>query len=340
MSVSTSKNPYTGAVSATDLLSVHDVPYKGNVYFVDGTNGDDNNTGLDSWANAKATIQAAVTAASAFDTVVIAPIAMAAGATDPGNYAETIIIPATTEGLRLVGYTRGRTQGGLPQIKKGSGSTALLTIRAPGCLIQNLGFNGGSSTGGGILLDDDGSTKTAFGTTIENCHFKNCVGSTATNAATGGAIQWASTGGAFQVLIKSCRFYKNVGDIVVKGTGGSVPQDVVIEDCVFSGPPASVDCNIYVGGSGVDGITIRNCDFQQKPAVGSGTNAKFIVLPTGSVGMIAGCRFGAQSNPTGGTQMTWKASGTAADFPTTVHIAGCFGQTIADTESGEISIAS
>lgn len=254
------------------------------IYYVDGSNGSDNYDGK-SWDAAKATIQAALDLCAVGDTVFVAPKEMAATDTDPSSYAETLIID--TASVSLIGLSRGRSQGGLPQIKKGSGSTALLTVRAPGCLIANLGFNGGSSTGGGILLDDDGSTKNAFGTTITGCHFKNCVGSTATNAATGGAIQWASTGGGWQVLISGNRFYKNVGDIVLLGTSAAVPQDVVIEDNVFSGPAANVDCNLYLaGGSGMNGVIIRNNLFTAVPALSSGTNTNFLVL-TGCVGVLA-----------------------------------------------------
>ncbi len=214
-------------------------------------------------------------------------------------------------------------RGGVPQIKIGAGSTAMLTVRSPGCLIANLGFNGASSTGGGILLDDDGSTKTAFGTTIVNCHFKNCVGTTATNAATGGAIMWSAEGNAWQVLIKGNRFYKNVGDVVLLGTSGSLPQDVVIEDNVFSGPAASVDCNLYLaGGSGMNGVIIRNNDFTCFPAIGSGTNATPAVL-TGCVGQMSGNRFAC-------TGKTFGAAGNVV-VPTTVFMTGNWQETaIAD----------
>ncbi len=286
------------------------------------------------------TIQGAIDAAavepdpSAGHIVLIKPQEMAAGATDPTNWAETLIIAAAQANLQLIGMTDSRAQGGIAQIKKGSGSTALLTVRAPGCLIKNLGFNGGDSTGGGILLDDDGSTKTAFGTTIENCHFKNCVGSTATNAATGGAIQWTSSGNAWQVLVKGCRFYKNVGDIVMKGTGGSIPQDVVIEDCVFSGPAASTDCNIYTAADGINGLIIRNCVFTAKPAIGSGTNARYVSL-TGSVGIMANCYFASIVSPTG-SEGTFAADGTLAIVPATVFIVGCYGETTTTAQTGEI----
>ena len=310
------------------------------IVYVDGTNGSDTNCDGSSWACALATVQAGVTAAGAGGFVYVMPKAMAAGATDPGDYAENIVIPATMAGLSIIGVNRGRTQGGLPQLKVGTTTTSpILTIRAPGCHIANLGINGIGGTGGGLLLDDDNSTKTAIGTTIESCHFKNCVGTTATNAATGGAIMWAATGGAWQVLIKDNRFYKNVGDIVLKGTSQTVPQDVVIENNIFSGPASAVDCNIYAAGSGFNGLVVRNCSFQQKPAIGSGTNAKYIVLPTGTVGIISACRFACQTNTTGGTRITFKSGGSGGDFPTTVHIVESYGQSITASETGEINIS-
>jgi hypothetical protein len=266
------------------------IPYGGNVWFVDGTNGSDGNNGK-SLKSPVATVQKAVDLAAAGDAIYVMPKDMGVDG-EPGSYAETIIIPATKDRLTIMGVSHGRTQCGLPQIKKGSGSTALLTIRAQGCLIANLGINGASATGGGILLDDDGSTKSAAGTTIIGCHFKNCKGSTATDAATGGAIQWASTGGAWQVLIKGNRFYKNVGDIVLIGTSASVPQDVVIEDNIFSGPAANVDCHLYLaGGSGMNGVIIRNNDFPCFPAIAAGSNVKNLAL-TGCIGSLVGNTFG------------------------------------------------
>ena len=287
------------------------------------------------------TIQAAIDAAaveadpSAGHVILVKPSEMAAGATDPTSFGETLIIAAAQANLSIVGMTEGNAQGRLPQVKKGSGSTALLTIRAPGCLIKNMGFNGAGSTGGGILLDDDASTKSAFGTVIEDCHFKNCKGSTATNAATGGAIQWAATGGAWQVVIRRNRFYKNVGDIVLLGTSSSVPQDVVIEDNIFSGPAASVDCNLYLrGGSGMNGVIIRNNCFTALPAIGSGTNAQFLAL-TGCVGMLADNTFAVQTAE-GGSERTFGAAGNEL-VPTTVFMARNYGEFATGVGAGLIS---
>jgi hypothetical protein len=315
----------------------------GNVLFVDG----DKSTGGagKTWEDAFATIQAAVTAASAGDVIYVATKTITALATDPVSYAENIIIPNATSNLSIIGISRGRTQGGLPQIKPG-GTTAstALTIRAPGCLIANIGFNGISTAvspaviNQGIVMDDDGgATSVAFGTSIVGCHFKNCAGSTITNAATGGAINWSSDGGAWQILIAGNRFYKNVGDIVLPGTASSVPQDVVIEDNIFSGPAANVDCNLFLkgGGSGINGVIIRNNIFQQLPAVGSGSIKRYIDA-TGCTGMLVDNKFGCYTAQAG-TDITFGASGTGAYISTTVHMANNYGEFDTGTGAGYIS---
>ena len=307
----------------------------GRVYFVDGSNGSDAYNGK-SVKRPFATIQAAVTAADAGDTVFVFPKAMAAGATDPGSYEENVVIPATAENLAIIGVSYGRTQGGLPQLKVGTTTTqALLTVRAPGCLIANLGINGSGATGGGILLDDDGSTKTAFGTSIVGCHLKNCAGTTATDAATGGAIQFS--GAPWQLLIKGNRFYNNVGDVVLLNTSNSAPKDIVIEDNIFSDDPAASDVNVYLaGGSGVaSGLIIRNNVFGALPALTSGALKRFFNL-TGCTGMFVGNVVGAVANVTG-TELTYTTAGTGGYLPATVFMANNWGQSGTSGEVGYLA---
>jgi hypothetical protein len=332
------KGPYTWDQQVTFTQGLGGVNSKGTVVYVDGSSGSDGNGGT-GWSDAKATIQAGVTLAGAFGTVFVLPKAMAAGATDPGNYTENIIIPATHECLSIVGIGN-RTQGGLPQLKVGGTTTAaILTIRAPGCMIRGVGINGAGATGGGILLDDDGSTKTAFGTEIAFCHFKNCAGTDSTGAETGGAIQWNTTGGAWQVWIHDNYFYKNVGDIVLLGTSAAVPQDVLLENNVHTGPAANTDCYLYLaGGSGMTGLCIRNCHFGALPALSGGNQLRALVL-TGCTGVMSGCTFAMQAGATGGTRLTWIAAGTAAKVPSTVLMVGNFGLSVTASESGEITTA-
>jgi hypothetical protein len=245
------------------------------------------------------------------DTVLIAPFDTEQTETDPSSFTENMVITASN--VKLIGLSSNRTQGGLPQLKVGSTTTSpIITIRNAGTLIANLGFNGAGATGGGILLDDDGSTKVAFGTQIVGCHFKNCVGTTATDSRTGGAIQWAATGGAWQVRIEGNTFYKNVGDVVLKGTTGSVPQDVVIANNDFLGLATSVDCHLYLaGGSGMASVMVKGNTFADVlPALGSGSVVRYADM-TGCTGIVAGSY----------TTTGFGAAKDAAKIPTTVGIA-------------------
>lgn len=296
------------------------IPF-GNILYVDGDNGSNAYDGsLPS--TAKLTISGAIRKAHSGDTIYVKARKMAVTDTDPVNYAENVTIfknenSETLSKLRLIGYGDGAAQGNLPQIKAGSGSSPQLLIKAPGVYVANMGFNGGGATGGGILLTDDGgSTCSAFGTIIEGCHFKNCKGSSATDSRTGGAITWGTGGGAWQSIIRNCHFYKNVGDIVLRGTGGSVPQDILIEGCNFLGPATSVDCHIYfAGGSGSSSISIRDCYFADVlPALSSGSVVRYVDL-TGCTGMIANCYFGGSYTTTG-----FGAAKAAAKIPTTVGL--------------------
>jgi hypothetical protein len=306
----------------------------GNVIFVDGDKSSGGAGGT--WEDAYSSIQTAVTAAIAGDVIMIAERTITALATDPISYAETVIIPNSKPHLSLIGVSRGRTQGGLPQMKIGAGSTAMITVRSPECLIAGIGINGASSTGGGILLDDDGGTsKVAFGTTIAECHFKNCAG--ATSADTGGGVQWSSNGGAWQVRVQGCNFFRCMGGVVLKGTGISRPVDIVIEDSIFyTNDTALVDCDIYLmGGDGVDGLLIRGCTFASRTIPAYAGTSRYLKLTGCSDGLISDCTFNCLANVTA-TELTWGTAGTAAFIPAGVGIANCHGVSTTRGETGEI----
>jgi hypothetical protein len=286
-----------------------------NVYYVDGTNGSDGNDGK-SLASALATIDAAVGKCGFGDVIYVLPIEIAATDTDPGSYTENIVVDVP--GIAIIGISRGLTQGGQPQVKVGDTTTdPIMTISAPGCLITGLGFNGSGATGGGILLNDDGgSTAAAFGTTVKGCHFKNCKGTTATDCRTGGAIMWSANGGAWQTRIEGNVFYKNVGDVVLKGTSSSVPQDVVICNNKFLGLATSVDCHLYLaGGSGMASVLVDSNVFADVlPALGSGSVTRYVEM-TGCTGIFSNNFVGGSYTTTG-----WGAARAAGVLPTTVGI--------------------
>lgn len=309
----------------------------GIIWYVDGDKS--GSGGGKTWVDGKYKIQDAIDVASSGDLIRIGARTITAGATDPISYEENLTIPNTVQNLSLIGVSRGRTQGGLPQIKDGVTTTQeILRIRASGCLVAGLGFNGAGNTGGGILLDESASGYVAFGTSVLGCHFKNCKGATATDSRTGGAIMWHANGGAWQTLIAGNRFYKNVGDIILKGTSSSKPQDVVIEDNRFSPLGANTDCNIYgAGGSGFAWVEINNCKFGQLPALGSGSIVRYYDL-TGSTGQLNDCNFGCDINATA-SELTFGTAGTGGKTPTTVQVARCYGETTTAGESGEINTA-
>jgi len=259
---------------------------------------------------------------------------MAATDTDPISYTTNLVINVPQ--VSLIGVSRGRTQGGLPQLKVGATTTSpIIEIKAPGVLIQNIGINGAGGTGGGIkLTDDGGTTSAAFGWSVLGCHFKNCLGTDATGAETGGAVWIGANGGAWQGLLAGNRFYKNVGDFVLAGTSVSVPQDIVIEGNDFSGPAASTDCNIFTSSGGINGLVVRDNTFSAMPALSGGNNLRYVDL-TGSVGILANNYFSSITAPTSAAG-TFASAGSLAKVPDTMFIAHNYGESTTTAETAEI----
>ena len=305
----------------------------GNILFVDGDTGNDGNTGS-SPDSATATIGRAIALASAGAVIYVKARKVSAGGTDPVSYAETVTIPATKPGLKLMGVPSGVAQGAQPQIKKGSGAVAHITVQAPGCLIANLTINMAGSTAAGVLLDDDGSTKTAFGTVIQDCVFKG----NANKSTLGGAVAWAATGGAWQVQIKGCHFVDCCTGINALGTSQAAPKDIVIEDCLFyafanTDVDADIDFNI---GSGATSVVIRNCVFGtvDVPAKAGGATARYLDLTKVTNSALVDCSFACIGQGT--DAKTFGAAGTGALIPATVRMSGNYGEVGATATSGEI----
>ncbi len=205
------------------LVNGGGLPIDGNskVWYVDG---DLSATGSGkSWDSAFNDIDGNISdlGVSAGDVVLVAARTMSVTSTDPVSYTVNLTIDVPQ--VSLIGVSRGRTQGGLPQLKVGGTTTqSIVRVRAPGVSISGIGINGAGATGGGVRFDDDGGTTYAsFGGSVSGCHFKNCVGTTATDGRTGGAIQLS--GAPWQMYIGGNRFYKNVSDVVLLDTSNAVP---------------------------------------------------------------------------------------------------------------------
>jgi hypothetical protein len=231
---------------------------KGNKWYVDGNvagSGDGK-----TWEKAVKTVQEAVNLASANDVIFVAP--KTPGIWDPVAYAESVIIPYTKPLLSIIGVSPAPVYGAMPLIGVTAGTDPCLTIRAPGCRISGLSFSAtGATSGGGICLDDDGSTKAAYGAMSDNCYFYECLGGKL--VAAGGAIYWSANGGAWQLRVLNNYFMSNSGGVVLLGTGGSRPTDVLIRGNTFaSWVNTQIDCDIYLaGGSGAQGVVIDRNHF-------------------------------------------------------------------------------
>jgi len=130
----------------------------GTVYYVDGTNGVDTNSGK-SWSTAFLTIAAAVAAAVAGDIINI-----------KGSFTEAVTIAIAKTGLSIIGAGTGPNQA----TWTGAADAVCLTINATDCLIENIKFRPpayGSGTPAGILLGGAGYT------TIRKCRFQGKTGS-------------------------------------------------------------------------------------------------------------------------------------------------------------------
>lgn len=281
--------------------------------FVDGTNGSDSYTGFTP-LKAKATIQSALDSLpDGFGGVVyVYPKALAALSADPTPYAENITISSAKPGTSIIGVGTGRTQGGLPQIKKGSGTAAQLTINAPGCTIRNLSFNGASARVGIDAIEDAaGTTATCFGLTIINCQFKNCKGSA--GASTGGAINIDS---AWNVAVVDCLFQNNRCGIRTAATKGN-PQDIIIKGNVFyADANTTVDADIYLAGA-PQSLAIYSNVFGvvDVPGYVGGDAARYIYCTGAAEGIIS-------SNTFACTGKTFGAAGDAVIAPTTIRMSG------------------
>jgi len=149
---------------------------------------------------------------------------------------------------------------------------------------------------------------------------------------------WGTAGNAWQVSILNNRFYKNVGDIVLKGCSNTRPQDVLIQGNLFSGYAAYTDCNILCAIDGFGSVNILDNIFGQLPALTSGTTKRYMKLTSTLSGMVVGNSFGCVTDAAG-SELTFKADGTAALIPTTVHVVRNYGQAETDGVTGEINIS-
>lgn len=242
--------------------------------------GSDSADGL-SVANAKLTVQAAVTASASFDTVYIAP----------GEYAESVTIGRSVNNLTLIGMG-GR---GSVFIAPTTSNATAMTIHADDVTIDNVGMDG-DGTGHGCVNTGrrtriknskiEGGTnglRLTMGTVAQiaaNTHgkgddlwFTDCEFAYNT---TGVMLVCTDRGAITQARFRTCTFHDNTKDFdETVGSGGSADimfRDLDVRDCTFlrledgTEPTAYIDLNGNNGNKG----TVANSSFPT--AINGGKN--------------------------------------------------------------------
>jgi hypothetical protein len=264
----------------------------GIAYFVDITNGNDNNSGLKP-TEAKKTIAAATALCVRGDIVYIRPHSYAIGH-GIERYLEDVQIGMTNTGYNLAGTTSyplcqpshvsligvANTSNPAFGVKWKYATNTCLRNDSPSLHVENIGFfaEDGSYT---VNLRNNGSTDTqrgTDGTTFVNCEFK------------GDAPFYAAQGGD-GLTLRSCRFQpKNNGTqggfrfVCSSGSG----RRLSIIDCDFLDGNGTAPTTSYIEvAAPCSEIVVKGCTFGQQPS----STVTYCDFTGACSGIIAGCFF-------------------------------------------------
>jgi len=196
-------------------------PGSPNVWYVDANKTSAVTGAGYNWDDAFLTITEAVSAASANDTILVKGTDNAeTSATITNDYSETVIIPATKPGLKLLGM--GNTNKGVAWTV-GTQDEAILTINAKDTYVAGFMLRpNGATTGCGIyFMCSHSMADNAAGSTVENC----LIRSTTETALAGIRINAAN-----DITIKDCIFSSVVTAVASIEDGGSVQYRTTIEN--------------------------------------------------------------------------------------------------------------
>ena len=246
------------------------------VRFVDGEDGNDNNSGLKP-TEAKKTIQSAVTASTRGDVIYVRPQTYTAG-TGFARYTEQISVALAQSDLSLIGTVNSiNPEYGVRSRWVTTGYN--LTNDGPALHVENIGFFSESATNTALLRNSDtvGSERYgANGTTFYNCVIK------------GGKISVQCGDG---LTIRNCMFHGGgdgvTGGIIATSVGYSNPgRRLRIRECLFQASNGSVVDTAYISINLYTEVLIDNCYFDLLP-----TDTNYVKAIT-STGSIINCSFG------------------------------------------------
>jgi hypothetical protein len=249
-------------------------------YFVDGDNGNDSNSGLET-GKAFKTIQKAVNVSTGGDVIYIKPKSYKMG-TGFNRYIEDVVVANTgaasaatapLAGKSIIGITPNRVASDFLGVRWTHASTTPLNVEAPGTHIENIGFFCEGSTAG-VYFEGDGATYTKAGHTgssLYNCAIKG----------EGGVL----ANGSDSLQIINCQFQAksdgNTSGMIITTDGTNLIRRPVIRGCHFIGGNGTAmdSAPIIITGAVADGLIADNY-------FNTGTTVTINIVTAGSTGLI------------------------------------------------------
>jgi hypothetical protein len=286
-------------------------------WFVDATDGNDNNTGK-APNEAKATIQAAVTASSGGDVIYIRPQVYTLG-TGFARYTEDITVAqASTTGTgtetnankSIIGVTQRQYPSDMLGVRTKYSTAAHggWNIECPATHIEGIGHFAEDATTYSMFFESNGGTRT-----------KGFDGSSMYNVMVKGKSVGigSGTGGSGDMSIINCKFqckYDGTGTplILMTGSAGAINR-LSIVGCDFIGGNANnYATSVITGAAPITSFVMRDCHFSQAPDSG----AYISIAGTTSSGVISNSFFGSEG--LAATETTWGGGDCG------IHAAGVF----------------
>lgn len=252
-----------------------------DIYFVDYDNGSDGNTGKSIDQPLKY-LDTALSAVSADDTIYVRPRDFSAE--DPQAQSPLLAVNYTIatadHGVAIIGTGKGLGHAAAHQTFLTGYSaltTAIIRVNAPGCVIENIRSQPGTSTKGIIFTRNDG-TYDGGNLTVVNCDFHD-------GSASGGAIYCDST---WQMSIVGNRFVNCDIGVYIDAIY-SAPQIFQVWNNTFVAIDSEVSADVYASGAVKRFLSYNNYHASGLPTTG---HARYYKFGAASTGMIANCFFG------------------------------------------------
>ena len=249
------------------------------VWFVDGDNGNNANSGKKPTA-AFSTITKAITEAAAGDTIYVRNRIPQSDASDPTLYAENLTIPFAKSRMSIIGTSpsAGNPYFG-PKIKL-TGAVWAVDVEAANTNLENLNVHKTGTNSGGIRLNGVSGYATlagSCGSTVSNCMLRYAGTTTAAGISIVGGYSTitsncvfmsCSTGWAITSTVLPSRGHEIRNSRFLGNNGAAVAgpyiymqgaaNEVVIANCHF-GQDTSQDPGAYVYCTGVVDGAMTNC---------------------------------------------------------------------------------